>query len=287
MFPAALDIVRHCTPKLVLFENVAGLLRQSFAPYFDYVLLQLRDPLLEAKAGESWLDHAARLQQEQQAKGRLGYHVTRQLINAADFGIPQQRKRVILMAVRSDLAEAPLPHVPATHSEAALRHSQEVTGDYWERHGMAPPKNGRSTRRQTKPAQGEIFPSQQLPWQTVRDALVGLPIPIDGCDHPEFKNHVGVPGARAYPGHTGSELDQPSKTIKAGVHGVCGGEAMIRFPDGRLRYLTVRQSARIQTFPDDYVFCGARSHAMRHIGNAVPVKLAQAIGQQMRFHAGL
>jgi DNA (cytosine-5)-methyltransferase 1 len=287
MFPVALEIVRHCMPKLVLFENVAGLLRKSFAPYFDYVLMQLRNPSREAKPDETWVEHAARLQGEKRPKGTIGYHVTRQLINAANFGIPQQRKRVILMAVRTDLAESPLPEIAATHSEEALHYSQAVSGEYWERHGIAPPKDGPYTWSQTKTMQGEFAIASSLPWQTIRDALHGLPVPTNGLDHPHFKNHVGVPGARSYPGHTGSDFDRPSKTIKAGVHGVCGGEAMIRFTDGSLRYMTVRESARIQTFPDDYVFPGARSHAMRQIGNAVPVKLAQAIGQHLRFHAGI
>ena len=287
MFPAALQIVRLCMPKLVLFENVAGLLRKSFAPYFDYVIMQLRDPFREAKAHESWQDHAARLAHGRRAKANVGYHVTRQLVNAADFGIPQQRKRVILMAVRTDLAEGPLPKIVATHSEAALHYSQTVTREYWQRHGIASPSDGRSARGEAANLQGELELAGALPWQTIRDALHGLPTPIDGRNHPQFKNHVGVPGARAYPGHTGSDFDRPSKTIKAGVHGVCGGEAMIRFADGSLRYMTVRESARIQTFPDDYEFRGARSHAMRHIGNAVPVKLAQAIGLHMRFHAGI
>ena len=82
---------------------------------------------------------------------------------------------------------------------------------------------------------------------------------------------------RAYPGHTGSELDKPSKTIKAGVHGVPGGENMIRYPDGSLRYMTVREAARVQTFPDGYEFCGAWSEGMRQIGNAVPVELARVV----------
>jgi DNA (cytosine-5)-methyltransferase 1 len=285
MFPAALEIVRHCRPKLVFFENVAGLLRASFAPYFNYVVMRLRDPSCVATTDETWLAHAARLASRQTSTTKLGYHVTRQLINAADFGVPQRRKRVILMAVRSDLADGPLPEMEATHSEAALTYSQTVSGEYWERHGIAPPKHGPPIQGKTPNPPGEI--SRRRPWQTIRDALVGLPIPVDGVDHPHFKNHLGVPGARAYAGHTGSDVDRPSKTIKAGVHGVCGGEAMIRFADGSLRYMTVRESARLQTFPDDYEFRGARSHAMRHIGNAVPVELAKAIGSHMRFHAGI
>lgn len=51
------------------------------------------------------------------------------------------------------------------------------------------------------------------------------------------------------PGHTGSVLDEPSKTIKAGAHGVPGGENTVVLDDGSVRYYTVRESARIQTFP--------------------------------------
>jgi DNA (cytosine-5)-methyltransferase 1 len=72
--------------------------------------------------------------------------------------------------------------------------------------------------------------------------------------------------------------DEPSKAIKAGVHGVPGGENMLVSEDGSLRYYTVRESARIQTFPDDYLFHGSWTENMRQIGNAVPVRLANVIG---------
>jgi DNA (cytosine-5)-methyltransferase 1 len=92
-------------------------------------------------------------------------------------------------------------------------------------------------------------------------------------------NHRFQPGARAYPGHTGSPLDQPAKTLKAGVHGVPGGENMLLSPDGSLRYFTVRESARLQTFPDDFVFHGSWSETMRQLGNAVPVELAAVVAR--------
>lgn len=50
-----------------------------------------------------------------------------------------------------------------------------------------------------------------------------------------------------------------------------------RYPDGRVRYFTVRESARIQTFPDEYVFTSSWTESMRQLGNAVPVKLAEAV----------
>ncbi|MEN9849006.1 MAG: hypothetical protein RL368_1746, partial [Pseudomonadota bacterium] len=73
----------------------------------------------------------------------------------------------------------------------------------------------------------------------------------------------------------------PSKTIKAGTHGVPGGENMIRYEDGTVRYLSVFEAKRIQTFPDDFVIEGAWGEAMRQIGNAVPVRLGEIIGKQM------
>ncbi|WP_228844441.1 DNA cytosine methyltransferase [Mycobacteroides abscessus] len=61
---------------------------------------------------------------------------------------------------------------------------------------------------------------------------------------------------------------------------------MIRFEDGSLRYLTVRESARIQGFPDEYVFPVARSRAMGAIGNAVASPLARMLAERLRATAG-
>ena len=83
-------------------------------------------------------------------------------------------------------------------------------------------------------------PPNSQPWRTVREAIGDLPDPE--C-HPRkssgWLNHKFQPGARSYPGHTGSPLDEPAKTLKAGVHGVPGGENMLRRPDGSIRYLKV------------------------------------------------
>ena len=90
-------------------------------------------------------------------------------------------------------------------------------------------------------------------------------------------NHWIIPGAREYLGHSGSTLDWPSKTIKAGVHGVPGGENTILDNDGVFRYYTLREAARIQTFPDQHFFKGARIHVTRQLGNAVPCLLAAKV----------
>jgi DNA (cytosine-5)-methyltransferase 1 len=118
------------------------------------------------------------------------------------------------------------------------------------------------------------------PWLTVRDAISDLPDP-ERFPTNKIPNHRFNPGARSYPGHTGSPLDEPAKTLKAGDHGVPGGENMLTRPDGSLRYFTVREAARLQTFPDDYVFRGAWTEAMRQLGNAVPVRLAKVVASSV------
>jgi site-specific DNA-cytosine methylase len=82
------------------------------------------------------------------------------------------------------------------------------------------------------------------------------------------------------PSRARSPFDWPAKTIKAGVHGVSGGEAMIRFDDRSLRYFTVREAARMQGFRDDE-FPVARSRSMGAIGNAVAAPLAELLTRQL------
>lgn len=280
MFPEAARAVRELRPRAFIFENVKGLRRQAFTNYLEYIRLRLRHPDLMPHEGEEWLAHLKRLEDYETsgANGGLLYNVVIRLLNAADYGVPQRRERVFIVGVRDDLAAA--FHFPdATHSYDALVWSKWRSCKYWKRHGIAPVPNAReqarATRLKTKPA--------ELPWRTVRDALHDLPDPEF---HPavasKFADHRFIAGARSYPGHTGSPLDEPAKTLKAGVHGVPGGENMLRRPDGSVRYLSERESARLQTFPDDFRFHGSWTETMRQLGNAVPVELAKVVAMAVR-----
>ena len=115
-------------------------------------------------------------------------------------------------------------------------------------------------------------------WRTVRDAIGDLPAPAKA--RARIANHCFQPGARAYPGHTGSQFDEPAKALKAGDHGVPGGENMLAHPDGMVRYFSVREAARLQGFPDAFIFPAAVSwtESMRQLGNAVPTPLATVFG---------
>ncbi len=279
MFPEAVRAVRALKPKAFIFENVKGLLRQSFTSYFEYILMQMTHPELARRSGESWEQHRSRLERHHaRNQSSASYNVVYQLLNAANYGVPQRRERVFLVGFRSDIpVEWTFPD--PTHSEAALLWDQWGTGDYWERHRVAKRRRPVLTPRlalQIARLRDKDMFSLGQPWGTVRDVITDLPDP-EKCQRSSFTNHVFIPGARSYPGHTGSPLDEPAKTLKAGDHGVPGGENMLLRPDGTVRYFTVREAARLQTFPDDYVFCGSWTETMRQLGNAVPVRLAEVI----------
>jgi len=281
MFPQAVRAVRETRPKAFLFENVRGLTRQSFERYFSYILLQLEFPSLEARKDEEWLAHLTRLERYKAKGGKSQYRVVFQVLDAANYGVPQRRHRVVFVGIRADINKEYL-FPPPTHTFEKLIHDQYVTGQYWERHKIAkrqrPEANALLLKRVERlKASGNIGGTA---WTTVRDAICDLPDP-ERSPNNKVQAHRFQPGARIYPGHTGSPLDEPSKALKAGDHGVPGGENMLRRPDGTVRYFTIRESARIQTFPDDYHFSGSWGEVMRQLGNAVPVDLGRAVARSL------
>ncbi len=290
MFPEFVRAVDALRPKAFLVENVKGLLRQSFADYFEYTLLRLSHPMVLPKKSQSWREHRADLERVHTA-GRstdLDYNVVFQLVNAADYGVPQRRERVFIVGFRSDL-RASWSFPEPTHSREALARSMWVDGDYWRRHRVSerdrPTPDERLLRTLANDRVALFEEKSTLPWRTVRDAIGDLPILRPGETDCRDPNHFQNPGARSYKGHTGSPWDEPAKTLKAGDHGVPGGENTLAFPDGAARYFTVRECARLQSFPDDYWFFGSWTERMRQLGNAVPVALGQAIAANI--HAKL
>jgi DNA (cytosine-5)-methyltransferase 1 len=277
MFPQFIRAVRESKPKAFIFENVRGILSPGTLAYFHYIIQQLQLPEHPRLKGEKWKQHRARLELLYTGEKGEGvqYRVIHQLLNGANYGVPQRRDRVFIVGVRADSSLAynfPL----ATHSAEGLWRDQWVTGDYWERH-----KVPRAKRTSAPEAIAAMLPTLATPttqpWRTVRDAIAGLPNVGLGRTSRKIANHFFNPGARTYPKHQGSSLDAPSKTIKAGRHGVPGGENMVKLDDESVRYFTVRECARLQTFPDDWAFEGSWCACMKQIGNAVPVTLGQIV----------
>lgn len=259
MWPEAIRAVREMQPRAFLFENVKGLLRPAFSDYLSQIIRSLEQGGFE-ELGDS-----------------RRYYVTLTKVNAADFGAPQKRERVLIAGVRVDCGSLP-PFPARTHSEHRLAFDKWITGEYWQRHGLPPPDNDavtRAARSALKGFRGGAQPPQEAAWLTCRDAFIGLGVPSSRAT---VTAHEPRGTAKQYEGHTGSLMDAPAKTLKAGVHGVPGGENMVVNLDGTSRHFTAREAARLQGLPDTFELPGSWSQAMRQVGNAVPVQLAAIAG---------
>lgn len=280
MFPQAVRAIREIRPQAFVFENVKGLLRKSFSTYFNYIILQLTYPEIVMVPGMTWEEHLAYLEKCHTSSTRqtLKYNVTYRLVNAADYGVPQNRFRVIIVGFREDI-NANWTFPEKTHSREAMIFEQYCTREYWEKYNLKVPSECPYSKKQLSEIAENCSSLYGLqPWRTVRDAI------HDIIDNSEINQGPNRRIAKSYPGHSGSKLDEPSKTIKAGAHGVPGGENMIILDNGSTRYYTVREAARIQTFPDSFIFSSSWTENMRQIGNAVPVQLARIIGQSIAIH---
>lgn len=213
-------VVREVKPRAVLLENVSALTHRRNG------------------------DHLSGLMEELETQG---YQFAYGVLNAADFGVPQARRRLIIIGIRDGVASLPSP-------------------------------------------------TSHLSQPTVWDAISDL---VDAPENPDF-SHVAnrhaehvvdrwrdlAPG-ESDPNYRRARLDprKPSMTIRAGGGYGPNGDHLGGFHPPihptLPRQLTVREAARIQTFPDSWTLCGPKTIQGRQIGNAVPVKLAEAIGHHL------
>jgi DNA (cytosine-5)-methyltransferase 1 len=173
-----------------------------------------------------------------------GYRVQTQLFNVADFGVPQNRWRVIIAGTRKDL--------PVNENYAYPT----------------------PTHANPKKARGII-----KPWVTIGEALKGVPEP-ESCH--SLPNHIYSRYKvtnRNFTGHRTTDPDKPSPTILARGNGG-GGVCAIQHPNNHRR-MSIREQAIIQTFPLDFEFIGAMNSCYRQVGNAVPVLFALHLGNNL------
>jgi DNA (cytosine-5)-methyltransferase 1 len=213
LFNDALDIIDDARPRAVMIENVRGFLDAVFHDYRERLKSQL---------------------------DKLGYKTDWRLLNASDFGVPQLRPRVVIVAVQKERADffdwpEPNPHNPPTVGETLI---DQMSANGW-------------TGAQEWAAKAdEIAPT-----------IVGGSKKHGGPD-------LGPTRARA----AWATLGVEGRTIAP--------EPPERLHQGMPR-LTVPMVARIQGFPDDWHFTGAKTNAYRQVGNAFPPPVAQAVSGQI------
>ena len=226
LYNQMLRIIKDKKPKYFIAENVAGIL--SIGGYendFDKKKKEgkvMKKILLEMRG--------------------LGYRVVWKLLNAADYGTPQSRKRVIFLGTRKDLKNN-LTHPNPTHSF----------------------EDNNLFLKKTKSL-----------WETISDLE-------NNVESKNILNHVGTKHLVKINGYIGNRLtikNKLSPTI-VGRGGGTGGPVIIPHPNKKRR-LTVRETARLQSFPDNMKFYGSISSCYRQIGNAVPWLLAHNLGKQLK-----
>lgn len=178
----------------------------------------------------------------------LGYNVVYRALNAADYGVPQNRVRVIIVGIKDELNKS-------------MKYPIPTNGD-----------------------------NSNAPWVTSKEAIDDLWSLIDKTS---IKNHTSRDYSKAkfYPGKTMQgncqiKADRPSPTIRSEHHGNIEGHYRTTKPDAPddvtgWRRLSVRECARLQTFPDDFEFPVSSSDAYKQIGNAVPPVLAWHIARAL------
>ena len=213
LFPEALRIVDECRPRAIMIENVRGFLDAVFEDYRRSLKGQLK---------------------------KLGYETDWRLLNASEFGVPQLRPRVIIIALRKDIASefewpAVAAHNPKTVGETLF---DLMAANGW---------RGAAAWRERA---NEIAPT-----------IVG--------------------GSKK---HGGPDLG-PTRARKAwaslGVNGLSLAETAPERDFVGMPRLTVRMTARLQGFPDNWQFSGRKTIAYRQVGNAFPPPVAQVVAAEI------
>lgn len=171
-----------------------------------------------------------------------GYKTYWQVLNSADYGVPQKRMRFVMLGIRKDLEIEEVPYPPRPTHEAPRIEK----------------------------------PSGLAPWLTVGEALAHFPEPEDA---PEIANHSYSKYKLRFNGHLGHrriDPDRPAPTV-TGRGDDKGGVVVLHHP-GNHRRMSARELAAVQSFPDDFIFEGTCTSAYRQIANAVPPRLGFAIG---------
>ena len=237
--------VREFLPDAVLLENVPG-----------------------ARASALWSDLDRRL-------AGKGYRFRSWIVDAADFGVPQRRRRLIAIALRGDVPG----NLPGDLRAALPPDFSLAAADAWTAIAEAGPIEG--TRDEWHRARS----SSPLTLERIRAVPPGsgrsaLPERLQLASHKRLRQR-GLTAATGPYGRIPTEGPAPTMTTRCTT--VSCGRFIHPIED---RGISLREAALLQTFPADYRFAGSHEAAERQIGNALPVKLAHALGLVVRACIG-
>jgi DNA (cytosine-5)-methyltransferase 1 len=212
---------------------------------------------------------------------RLGYATSARLLCAADYGVPQMRHRLFFVGVRKELGDFEFP--AKTHGPGCARNFVTCAEAISDLPSLAPPNLGSEESAYGETAESEyqrlmrvgslrLFNHVATRHTEIVQRVIAL-VPAGG-DHRDLPKGVGE-HRRFNEAWTRYHPDRPSHTIDTGHRN--------HFHYAHNRVPTVRENARLQSFPDRFRFLGTRTQQNRQVGNAVPPLLAQAIADHLRY----
>ena len=269
LFEHYLNVVNRYQPKLFVFENVPGIL--SAAPDGTPITKHIKDGF--KKIGYDIIDD-----------------LKTALVNASDFGVPQNRNRVVIVGINTNICDNTqeiLNHFYTTYLSAQkVEKKVTVREAIDDLPACEPVYDDFNHKRKVSHLTPTCNVSWHIPrYSNLRDMDTFRILAEDIASGKREYNSKKI--SELYEKKIGSkspihryhvlEPDEPSTTIIA--HLYKDGNRFIHYDPKQQRTITVREAARLQSFPDDYEFIGSRGNAYQMIGNAVPPLLAKAIAE--------
>lgn len=251
LYLAVIEMVKQYQPKGFIIENVPGMASMYHGQVRDEILRRFEN---------------------------MGYNVDCRILKACDYGVPQMRKRLVFMGIRKDIG---WPHFPKPTFGPGTRNPYRTCRDAISDLPTRENELGKNEDAYSGPA---ITEYQQMMRgkcsvlynhvATAHKSFVKETIALvpEGGNYKDLPSGVGE-SRKFHMAWTRLDGNSPARTVDTGHRNLFHYE-LNRVP-------TVRESARIQSFPDDFVFLGTRTKQDRQVGNAVPPILGKVLAEEL------
>lgn len=248
LYLAMIETVRRYQPKAFLIENVPGMANLYGGAVKDEVVRRFT---------------------------AMGYTVSYKIVCAADYGVPQIRRRLVFVGLKNSSVsfEFPAPYLDASHyitSEQAISDLPSLENELGSDESVYITAPMNDFQKKMRGKCNVLHNHKAVDHKDfVKEVISQVP---DGGNYKDLPRGVG--NSRTFHmAWTRLDSQKPARTVDTGHRNL--------FHYKWNRCPTVRESARIQTFPDDFVFLGTKGQQDRQVGNAVPVLMAKALGESI------